>query len=97
MMSSWDTTACQAATERMRATGLFNEEELRTSHYWLEEYAGEVFASPNKTAEMTGYTGTYLQWLCKEGKIDCRRDIWGWWKIPVDEIIELKKRKLSKG
>ena len=96
-MILWETNVCKAAVKKMKKTGLFSERELDVANSWLEELGGEAFASPNKVAEMTGYSGNYVQWLCKEEKINAFRDFFGWWKIPVDEIIELKKRKLAKG
>ena len=98
---AWDTAKTEEAYEQLRASGLFNEEELKTAKTWLEEkaYPFSTFTyvglSPYKTADVVGYAGNYVQTLCKNGEIDCYTDLFGWRTIPVDEIIALKKKRLA--
>lgn len=53
---------------------------------------GEIYYSPNGASEQSGYSVQYIQYLCKEGKIDCIRDFI-WWYIPLKQVKELKERK----
>lgn len=98
---AWDTANTKKAYEKLKATGLFNEDELWTAEHWLQEkaYPFSTFTyvglSPYKAAEITGYSGNYVQTLCKNGEIDCYTDMFGWRSIPVDEIIALKKKRLA--
>ena len=55
----------------------------------------EVFYSPHGVAERSGYTTTYIQYLCKNGQINCFM-FDGLWFIPVRQAEELKKRKAAK-
>lgn len=95
-MSGYDSPATTEAFYRLLETGLFTEEELKIAKTWLYESYFGVGMSPNKTGMIVGRTGTYLQQLCKQGKIRANRNMMGWYEIPVDEIIRLKKEAKEK-
>lgn len=104
-----DTEMCKQAVQRLRETGLFEEEGLSDPLgggfcYEIESYGQpfggvyyvphNVYWSPNKASTIVGYTGKYIQSLCKTGQAQC---YWfgGGYQISVDEIINLRKRYLA--
>lgn len=101
---AFDTLLTELSHERLKDTGLFTEEELKYAKTWLIEYRTNPFTSdgiwvgcsPAKTAHLTGYSEKYIQTLCKTDKINHVRDYQGWYLVPTDEIIALKKKKLEK-
>lgn len=103
-----DTELCEAAIQKLRDTGLFDEEVLSDpceGGFCYEIMVGTPFAAtsvphdvywtPRKASSLVGYAWKYLQYLCRNDKI---RHYWvsGAYEIPVDEIISLRKKYLEK-
>ena len=83
---------------KMLATGLFSEEEIDDTRYWLETYMcqdGEYHTgySPNKIAPLLGVSGeTVRKWYYK-GKINGYRTLGGFILIPFEEAIRIRSEK----
>lgn len=103
----YDTPMCEEAIERLRKTGLFEDEDLdslggrfcyeiaRPAVLGWGMVPHDVYWSPNKASCLVGYTGSYIQHLCKTEQVSY------WWHsggylISVDEIIKLRKRYLAR-
>lgn len=107
-ISKHDTPMCVKALARLKEMKIFKDvdfEQIGVDACWeikqvfpfpfsLYDVPHDVYWSPNMASRLVGYSGKYLQSLCKKGEIDCY--FWaGSYNIPVDEIIRLRKRYLA--
>ena len=84
---------------KLLESGLFTKEQLNTASTWFVEYwlDKKAYVSPYKAGDIVGMHGRYIRQLCRDGAINCTRMITGgWWLIPAETLIELRKRVLER-
>lgn len=83
---------------KLLESGLFTKEQLDTASFWFaENWADKIaYVSPNKAGEIVGMHGRYIQQLCRDGAIKCSRMFCGWWLVPAETLIELRKRVIER-
>ena len=84
---------------KLLESGLFTKEQLEIASTWFSEYWPDkiAYVSPNKAGEIVGMHGRYVQQLCRDGLINCSRMITGgWWLVPAETLIELRKRVVDR-
>ena len=87
------------AVVKLIDSGLFTKEQLDSANTWFIDYPpkNEAFISPNKAGEVVGMAGRYVLQLCRDGAIKCTRSMMmGWWLIPAETVIELRKRVVDR-
>lgn len=101
----FDTESCEEAANRLEASGLFMEHEIKIARNWAYEvrinpwvYGAATVTgwSPNKAGEILGVSGKGLQGKCRAGKIEATQNYEGWWTIPAGEIIRLREEQNAK-
>lgn len=106
---AYDTEYCREKIKELEATGLFDEgvfQDICGAGFCYEiswcsllgsagSVPHNVYWSPNKASYAVGYTGSYIQYLCKEDKID---HYWyaGGYILSPKALIELRKRYLAR-
>ncbi len=95
----FDSTATDYAIGKLMESGLFSDEQLEFARTWFQEFFrdGLAYMTPNKVGELVGMHGRYVQQLCRDHQIECQRAMFsGWWLIPAETIIELRKRVIAR-